>query len=247
MTRWRRSMAIAQAGRRPRPRRCAARPASGPASRSPRLGWPCPTAASRSDEELLDAHRRRGQRQGGRRHRRRFGAGRTAGQAAPAEDRQAPRIGDPRGHGRGPGGRGRVPVGRVGDAGRGRRWRPTRSRSRRRPRPGTAVAHDDGLVVVLDTELTPGAARGGRRARAAARDPGPAPRGRPRARRPDRAVGRAAFPQPSRRTWPASPTDTLADLAAGDAPADAPTATVELAGGPVVIALRRRVADRTPA
>ena len=42
-------------------------------------------------------------------------------------------------------------------------------------------------------------------------------------------------------------TDTLADLATGDAPADAPTATVELAGGPVVIALRRRVADRTPA
>jgi len=42
-------------------------------------------------------------------------------------------------------------------------------------------------------------------------------------------------------------TDTLADLATGDAPADAPAATVELAGGPVVIALRRRVADRTPA
>ena len=41
--------------------------------------------------------------------------------------------------------------------------------------------------------------------------------------------------------------DTLADLAAGDPPADAPTATVELDGGPVVIALRRRVADRTPA
>ena len=26
------------------------------------------------------------------------------------------------------------------------------------PRPGTAVAHDEGIVVVIDTELTPGAA-----------------------------------------------------------------------------------------
>ena len=35
------------------------------------------------------------------------------------------------------------------------------------PRPGTAVADHDGLVVVLDTALTPGAARRGRRPRAA--------------------------------------------------------------------------------
>ena len=34
------------------------------------------------------------------------------------------------------------------------------------PRPGTAVAHDEGLVVVIDTELTPGAAGRGRRPRA---------------------------------------------------------------------------------
>ena len=37
----------------------------------------------------------------------------------------------------------------------GSRWRPMRSRSRRRPDPGTAVAENDGLVVVLDTALTP--------------------------------------------------------------------------------------------
>ena len=149
-------------------------------------------------------HRRRGQPQGGRRHRRRFGAGRTAGQTAPAEDRQAPRIGDPRGHGRRPGRRGDVRVGRVGDAGRGdagaRRGgdpgdaaaghgrRPSR-RAGRRPRHGA----------------DPGARRGGRRPRARAGGPGPPARGRPRARRPDRPVGRATCPQPSRRTWPAWP------------------------------------------
>ena len=61
------------------------------------------------------------------------------------------------------------------------------------PRPGTAVAHDEGLVVVIDTELTPDAPRRGRRARArsarsrtSARRPGCA------ARRPDRGVGRRA-------------------------------------------------------
>ncbi len=27
------------------------------------------------------------------------------------------------------------------------------------PKPGTAVAHDEGIVVVIDTELTPGAPR----------------------------------------------------------------------------------------
>ena len=45
-------------------------------------------------------------------------------------------------------------AGRLGHAGRRRRSRRTRSRSSRRPRPGTAVAHDEGLVVVIDTELT---------------------------------------------------------------------------------------------
>ena len=48
--------------------------------------------------------------------------------------------------------------GRLGDAGRRRRLAPDEVEIQATPRPGTAVAHHDGLVVVLDTELTPGAA-----------------------------------------------------------------------------------------
>ena len=58
------------------------------------------------------------------------------------------------------------------------------------PRPGTAVADRDGLVVVLDTELTRELRARGRRPRAPARDPGPAQGGRAGPRRPDRPVGR---------------------------------------------------------
>ena len=108
----------------------------------------------------------------------------------------------------------------------GHRRRPSR-RAGRRPRHGA----------------DPGARRGGRRPRAR--------RGRSRTSgaRPASSsttgstCGCAAFPQPSRRTWPASPRTRSPTSPTGDAPADAPTATVELAGGPVVIALRRRVAD----
>jgi isoleucyl-tRNA synthetase len=74
--------------------------------------------------------RRRDQRQGRRRHRRRVRARRAAGQAAPAEDREAARVRDPRGHGRARGGRVDVRGGRLGDARPGSRWRRTRSRSR---------------------------------------------------------------------------------------------------------------------
>ena len=67
------------------------------------------------------------------------------------------------------------------------------------PRPGTVVADDDGLVMILDIELTARAARRGRRPRARPGDPGAAPRGRARARRPDRAVGRRRCPDDRRR------------------------------------------------
>ena len=64
-------------------------------------------------------------------------------------------AGDPGGHG----GRPRAARSRSAPTGQRRprpasSWPPTRSRSWPRPGPGTAVAHDDGLVVVIDTELT---------------------------------------------------------------------------------------------
>jgi isoleucyl-tRNA synthetase len=107
------------------------------------------------------------------------------------------------------------------------------------PRPGTAVAHHDGLVVVLDTSLTPDlVAEGDARELARAiqdlrRDA--------RLELDDRidlwvrpvADGLAAH-------LPAVTTDTLANLAEGDPPTDAPTADVDLDAGRVAIALRRR-------
>ena len=199
------------------------------------------------DEDLLAAHRRRGQRQAGRRHRRRFGPGRAAGQAAPAEDRQAPRVRDPRGHGRRPGRRGRHSRRTVGHAGRGD------AGARRGRDPGHAAAGDGGrrtttgLVVVLDTELTAGARRRGRRPRARPGHPGPPPRRRPGARRPDRPVGRRRCrrdgrgPPAGRRRGHAgrrSPTATP--------PADAATARRwSSTAARSTIALRRRPAGRS--
>ena len=91
-------------------------------------------ATSRDRDELLALVARRGQRQGGRAHRRRVGAGRAAGEAAPAEDRQAPRVGDPGGHGRGARRARRVPPRRLGHA-----WRVDAGRRRGRD-PGDAAA-----------------------------------------------------------------------------------------------------------
>ncbi len=108
------------------------------------------------------------------------------------------------------------------------------------PKPGTAVAHDQGLVVVIDTRLTPelvseGDARELQRAIQDLR----------------REAGLALDDRIHLWVGPVSAgvaghlqtvaAETLGRLVAGDPPADAQNrATVELDGGPVAIALRRQ-------
>ena len=111
------------------------------------------------------------------------------------------------------------------------------------PRPGTAVAHHDGLVVVLDTALTPelvaeGEARELARAIQDLR--------REAALELDDRIDLwvRGLPDGVAGHLPSVAADTLAVLADGDPPADATSADVELDGGRVTIALRRRAADR---
>ena len=112
------------------------------------------------------------------------------------------------------------------------------------PRPGTAVAHDDGLVVVIDTELTPEL-----RTEGDARD----------LQRAIQDLRREAGSDLDERVelWVdgADPAivphladvaaDTLCDLATGPLPADATAySTVEVGSGEIRIALRRRTTGR---
>ena len=106
------------------------------------------------------------------------------------------------------------------------------------PRPGTAVAHHEGFVVVLDTVLTPellaeGDARELSRAIQELR--------RDAALELDDRIdlwltGLTAAVAPYLAAVAA---DTLADLADGAPPPDARSSTVEMDGGKVGIALRR--------
>jgi isoleucyl-tRNA synthetase len=111
------------------------------------------------------------------------------------------------------------------------------------PRPGTAVAENDGLVVVLDTALTPellaeGDARELQRAIQDLRKEANVDL--------DDSVELWVSPVP-KRVAPQMQTVTahvLAVIVQGQPPADAARASVELDGGPVAIALRRRAIDR---
>ena len=112
------------------------------------------------------------------------------------------------------------------------------------PRPGTAVAHDDGLVVVIDTELTPAL-----RAEGDARD----------IQRAIQDLRRDAGLDLDERVdlWidgaesavaahlPDVAADTLGDLGSGPVPADATArGSVDVGSGTVQIALRRRTGGR---
>ena len=107
------------------------------------------------------------------------------------------------------------------------------------PRPGTAVAHHDGLVVVLDTELTPElVAEGDARELARAVQDLRREAGLELDDRIELWVGR--LPDVVATHLAAVAADTLADIADGDPPAAAASAEVELDGCRVTIALRRR-------
>ena len=159
---WRRSATSARggdgrsrSGRSTWPGRCAARPASRSASRWPASWLALPGRGARAElEALLDLVADEVNVKAVERDRRRVRARGAAGQAAAAEDRQEARRRDPGGHGRGP----RRPSSRSCRMARstlaGVTLAPDEVEIQATPRPGTAVAHDEGLVVVIDTELT---------------------------------------------------------------------------------------------
>jgi isoleucyl-tRNA synthetase len=106
------------------------------------------------------------------------------------------------------------------------------------PRPGTAVAEDDGLVLVLDTELTDALrAEGDARELARAVQDLRREAGLELDDRIELWV--EGLDDAVRTHLPALAADVLADIVTGPIPADAKRATVALDSGTVTIALRR--------
>jgi isoleucyl-tRNA synthetase len=106
------------------------------------------------------------------------------------------------------------------------------------PRPGTAVAEDDGLVLVLDTELTP-ALRAEGDARELTRAIQDLRRDAELALDDRIELWLDGLPGAVEPFLPGVLADTLAARLDGPAPADASRATVALDAGEITIALRR--------
>jgi isoleucyl-tRNA synthetase len=106
------------------------------------------------------------------------------------------------------------------------------------PRPGTAVAEDDGLVLVLDTELTPGLRAEGD-ARELTRAVQDLRRDAELALDDRIELWLDGLPGAVEPYLPGVLADTLAERQDGPAPADATRATVVLDAGEIAIALRR--------
>jgi isoleucyl-tRNA synthetase len=106
------------------------------------------------------------------------------------------------------------------------------------PRPGTAVAEDDGLVLVLDTALTPELRAEGD-AREIARAVQDLRREAGLELDDHIELWMVGAPAIVAAHLPAVAADTLAELATGEIPADAARSTVKLDDATVTIALRR--------
>lgn len=105
-------------------------------------------------------------------------------------------------------------------------------------RPGTAVAEDDGLVLVLDTEITPELRAEGD-ARELARAVQDLRKEADLALDDRITLWLDGLADDVRPHLPTVLADTLAVLGEGRAPGDAPHATIALENGPVTIAIRR--------